>query len=290
MSTNCDRVRRLHPDGVSAGLRDVHRVRDPPRRAGRRAAAPVRDQAGRGARAGASASGAGRDRGAAGVPARPDGDDAAAAPVALRARARVPAAAAPLPARAPARRRSRAIRTALGQASRDRRHLLAGPRKIYVKELLQAFALADRLLDAPDVRHLHAHFAHGTTTVTWLAARITGLPFSFTGHARDIYSWKLNRKGWLRRKLRRGAVRRHVHRGQRPPPEGDRARARTSTSSTTGCPRTSRGCSRERRPRADAQRAPARARRRPARGQEGLRHARRRLRRAAGARRRRSTR
>ena len=30
---------------------------------------------------------------------------------------------------------------------------------------------------------------------------ITGLPFSFTGHARDIYSWKLNRKGWLRRKL-----------------------------------------------------------------------------------------
>jgi glycosyltransferase involved in cell wall biosynthesis len=95
----------------------------------------------------------------------------------------------------------RAMKTVAGQLVRDRRHLFSPPRKIYVKELLQAFALADRLLDASDVRHLHAHFAHGTTTVTWLAACITGLPFSFTGHARDIYSWKLNRKGWLRRKL-----------------------------------------------------------------------------------------
>ncbi len=94
-----------------------------------------------------------------------------------------------------------AIRTMGAQLARDRRGLLGLPRKLYIKELLQAFALADRLLDAPDVRHLHAHFAHGTTTVTWLAATITGLPFSFTGHARDIYSWKLNRKGWLRRKL-----------------------------------------------------------------------------------------
>ena len=96
---------------------------------------------------------------------------------------------------------ARAVKTALGQAIRDRRTPVSGPRKIYIKELLQAIALADRLLDAPDVRHLHAHFAHGTTTVTWLAAQITGLPFSFTGHARDIYAPQLNPKGWLRRKL-----------------------------------------------------------------------------------------
>ena len=87
------------------------------------------------------------------------------------------------------------------QALRDRRTPLSGPRKIYVKELVQAVTLADRLLSAPDVRHLHAHFAHGTTTITWLAACITGLPFSFTGHARDIYAPELNPKGWLRRKL-----------------------------------------------------------------------------------------
>ncbi|MBE2319921.1 glycosyltransferase family 4 protein [Solirubrobacter sp. CPCC 204708] len=96
---------------------------------------------------------------------------------------------------------ARATRTAFAQAWRDRRTPLSGPRKIYVKELVQAVTLADRLLAAPDVRHLHAHFAHGTTTITWLAACIAGLPFSFTGHARDIYAPELNPKGWLQRKL-----------------------------------------------------------------------------------------
>src|ERR687896_1286576 len=95
----------------------------------------------------------------------------------------------------------RATAMALGQAVRNRRSFWSGPRKVNVKELLQAVALADRLLDAPDVRHLHAHFAHGTTTVTWLAAVIAGLRFSFTGHARDIYAPQLNPHGWLRRKL-----------------------------------------------------------------------------------------
>jgi glycosyltransferase involved in cell wall biosynthesis len=97
---------------------------------------------------------------------------------------------------------ARAFATAFEQALRDRRTPLSGPRKIYLKELLQAVALADRLLDAPDVRHLHAHFAHGTTTVTMLASQIAGVPFSFTGHARDIYASELNPKGWLNRKLR----------------------------------------------------------------------------------------
>ena len=96
---------------------------------------------------------------------------------------------------------ARAIATAGRQAVRDRRTPLSGPRKIYIKELVQAVALADLLLDAPEVRHLHAHFAHGTTTVPWHAATIAGLPFSFTGHARDIYAPELNPHGWLRRKL-----------------------------------------------------------------------------------------
>jgi glycosyltransferase involved in cell wall biosynthesis len=96
---------------------------------------------------------------------------------------------------------ARAARTALGQALRDRRSRFSGPRKIYIKELVQAIALVDRLDAHPEVRHLHAHFAHGTTTITWLAACITGLPFSFTGHARDIYAPELNPKGWLKRKL-----------------------------------------------------------------------------------------
>jgi glycosyltransferase involved in cell wall biosynthesis len=37
--------------------------------------------------------------------------------------------------------------------------------------------------------------------VTWLASTITGLPFSFTGHAKDIYTEELNPAGLLRRKM-----------------------------------------------------------------------------------------
>jgi glycosyltransferase involved in cell wall biosynthesis len=70
-----------------------------------------------------------------------------------------------------------------------------------LKEFLLAVALADRLLDDSDVRHLHAHFAHGATSVTWLASLITGISFSFTGHAKDIYSEQLNPARLLRRKL-----------------------------------------------------------------------------------------
>jgi glycosyltransferase involved in cell wall biosynthesis len=118
--------------------------------------------------------------------------------------------AANLPAFWPALRRTarrrplglaRAFGAALLDALRARRLWWALPRKVFMRDLLLGIALADRLLDAPDVRHLHAHFAHGTTTVTWYAARITGLPFSFTGHARDIYIDDLNPGGLLRRKL-----------------------------------------------------------------------------------------
>jgi glycosyltransferase involved in cell wall biosynthesis len=95
----------------------------------------------------------------------------------------------------------RAAGRALAQAVRARRGILAPPRKIYLKELLLAVDLADRIDSAGDVARLHAHFAHGATTVTWLAATITGLPFSFTGHAKDIYTEELNPAGLLRRKL-----------------------------------------------------------------------------------------
>jgi glycosyltransferase involved in cell wall biosynthesis len=76
------------------------------------------------------------------------------------------------------------------------------PRKLYLKELLQAVAVADRVDELGDVAHLHAHFAHGATTVTWWAARLCGLPFSFTGHAKDLYMPSLNPAGMLARKLR----------------------------------------------------------------------------------------
>jgi len=90
---------------------------------------------------------------------------------------------------------------AFAQAVRARRGFWAWPRKVYAKEFFQAIALADGLLSSPGVGHLHAHFCHGATTVTWMAAMITGLSFSFTAHAKDIYSESLNPVGLLRRKL-----------------------------------------------------------------------------------------
>ena len=55
------------------------------------------------------------------------------------------------------------------------------------RRLLQAADLALRVR-ATDVRHLHAHFAHGATRVAMLASELTGIPFSFTAHARDVFS------------------------------------------------------------------------------------------------------
>ena len=96
---------------------------------------------------------------------------------------------------------ARAIGHAAAQSVRARKHRFGWPRKLYAKELLHGIALADGVLADSAIRHLHAHFAHGATTVTWFASTITGVPFSFTGHAKDIYSGSLNPAGLLRRKL-----------------------------------------------------------------------------------------
>ncbi len=95
----------------------------------------------------------------------------------------------------------RAAGEALAQSVRARPDRLAAPRKLYLLELLRAVDLADRLDRAGDVVALHGHFAHGTTTVTWLTATIVGVPFSFTGHAKDLYTAELNPAGLLRRKM-----------------------------------------------------------------------------------------
>jgi glycosyltransferase involved in cell wall biosynthesis len=94
----------------------------------------------------------------------------------------------------------RTVSHAARQSWRARRG--ARPRKIYVKEFLQACWLADTVRRGGGVRRLHAHFAHGTTTVTWLAATLLDVPFSFTGHAKDLYLESLNPAGLLARKMK----------------------------------------------------------------------------------------
>lgn len=44
-----------------------------------------------------------------------------------------------------------------------------------------------RLIDRP-VAHLHAHFCHTPASVAFFASDLLGLPFSFTAHAKDIYT------------------------------------------------------------------------------------------------------
>jgi len=56
------------------------------------------------------------------------------------------------------------------------------------KHFFQAALLVDRLLPAAPVAHFHAHFAHSPTSVAFFASRLSGLPFSFTAHAKDIYT------------------------------------------------------------------------------------------------------
>ena len=53
-------------------------------------------------------------------------------------------------------------------------------------DAIQAISLATAL-QSRNIRHMHVHFASGATTVARLASAITGIPFSFTAHAVDIF-------------------------------------------------------------------------------------------------------
>jgi glycosyltransferase involved in cell wall biosynthesis len=66
------------------------------------------------------------------------------------------------------------------------------------RHLLQAGYLVERCLPKSGVAHLHAHFAHSPTSVALYASVMSGLPFSFTAHAKDIYT---SDAGQLREKI-----------------------------------------------------------------------------------------
>ena len=58
-----------------------------------------------------------------------------------------------------------------------------------LKHLFQAgFLVQKHLSKDPSIVHLHGHFAHSPTSVTMFASQLSGLPFSFTAHAKDIYT------------------------------------------------------------------------------------------------------
>lgn len=76
---------------------------------------------------------------------------------------------------------------------------LAAPTDLY-----QAVWLA-RAARRRGLEHLHAHFASSATTITRLAARLAGLPYSFTAHAKDIFHESVTADD-LRRKLNDAAA------------------------------------------------------------------------------------
>lgn len=55
-----------------------------------------------------------------------------------------------------------------------------------VDDVVQALTLA-QLVRERGITHLHAHFGSVATTVARLAACFTGVPYSFTAHAKDLY-------------------------------------------------------------------------------------------------------
>lgn len=71
-----------------------------------------------------------------------------------------------------------------------RRRLLGGyTQSGATRAFHRAVLVAARLASGPGAppTHVHAHFAHDPALVGLLVHRLTGLPFSFTAHARDLY-------------------------------------------------------------------------------------------------------
>ena len=59
-------------------------------------------------------------------------------------------------------------------------------RRVRMRRFWQAGYLAEMLSREP-VAHLHAHFAHDPAIVAMFTHRLTGIPYTFTAHAKDIY-------------------------------------------------------------------------------------------------------
>lgn len=138
-----------------------------------------------------------------------------------RGKGRLLAAAAAEFARRPLRSLG-TLATALGDAVAPGEPLAPAGRLKLLGQAAAGLALA-RALRPAGVGHVHCHFAHAPATVGMYAARQLGVPFSFTGHANDLF----RRRALLRRKLARAAFvacisewHRDLYRSIRPDPAG----------------------------------------------------------------------
>lgn len=81
----------------------------------------------------------------------------------------------------------RALREVLGKKEIDAGYRVASRSRCFLYALRLADSL-DRLeRQGTRVGHVHAHFAHDPALVALLAHLLTGIPYSFSAHARDLY-------------------------------------------------------------------------------------------------------
>jgi glycosyltransferase involved in cell wall biosynthesis len=64
-------------------------------------------------------------------------------------------------------------------------------RLVSLKYFLKAGVIADHV-QREGIRHIHAHFASSAASVALDVHRLTGVPYSFTAHAKDIYRYDLD--------------------------------------------------------------------------------------------------
>lgn len=91
----------------------------------------------------------------------------------------------------------------LGMCFRYRKSTDTGPNSNFLKEFVLAGEIAHRVLEVGSITHLHSHFCHTSTTIAMLTAALSGLPFSFTAHAKDIYALDQNPGNLLALKIER---------------------------------------------------------------------------------------
>lgn len=82
----------------------------------------------------------------------------------------------------------RTMREVVGRKEIDAGYRVASRFRCFLYALRLASSL-ERLQrrEAIRVDHMHAHFAHDPTLVVLLTHHLTGIPFSFSAHARDLY-------------------------------------------------------------------------------------------------------
>ncbi len=92
-----------------------------------------------------------------------------------------------------------ALAQAAGDSPRRYSEAFAAAQGVRALDVYQAAIIAAEVRER-GITHLHAHFASVATTVTRLAAMMSGVPYSFTAHAKDIYHETVEPED-LRRKM-----------------------------------------------------------------------------------------